>query len=328
MISIPDLGRLHLGRLRPDVGSNSRDWLTLSAAIAGYLALCGWLVGGAAGAVLGIILAAAVVILADRIPPDVLTRLYRARPVDGRGDRQLLDLIDVLAYRAGINAPVLYVVPSLTLSAFSAGNPGKAVVAVTEGLLRRLTTREIGAVLAHEIAHIRNGDLGIWRLADAVTRFAQALSYLALALALANLVGAWRDEIYVSWWAVLLLYLAPAASSALQLAVSRGREFAADREAVRLTGDPMGLASALSRLEDPTGSPLDELLYPVPARRVPLPSVLRIHPPKDHRIPRLLEQGEPAGVDPIVVTEQPMVTLAGFGPIEMRPRYRWPGIWF
>jgi heat shock protein HtpX len=324
MISIHDIRAL-----RPDAGGNSKDRLILSAAFAVYLALAGWLIAGIPGAAVGAALAVAIVMLADRMPAGLLLRLYRARPVEGRGNRQLLDLMNVLSYRAQLHpAPGLHVIPSLTLSAFSAGDGARSVIAVTEGLLRKLSTREIGGILAHEISHIRNGDLGIWRLTDVVTRIAQALSYFALMLAVANLFGAWRDQIYVSWWAVLLLYLAPLLSSALQLALPRDREFAADRDAVRLTGDPIGLASALSHIEDAPGSPLDELLYPVPARRVPQPSLLRVHPSRDYRIPRLLEQGEPAGVDPIVVVEQPMVTLAGFGPIEMRPRYRWPGIWF
>lgn len=324
MISVPDIGRL-----RAELGGMAKDRTILASALAGYLALAGWLVWGFPGAALGVLLAGGVIGLAGRVTPGLLVRLYRARPIEGHGDRQLLDLMNVLGYRAGLPAaPALHVIPSLTLSAFSSGNNSTAVVAVTEGLLRRLTTREIGGVLAHEVAHVRNGDLDVFRLADVLTRFAQALSYLALALAAANLIGAWRGETYVSWWAVLLLYLAPLLSSALQLGLPRDREFAADRTAVHLTGDPEGLASALSRLEDSAGSPLEELLYPVPARRVPQPSLLRVHPPRNHRIARLLEQGEPPGVDPIVVVEQPMVTLAGFGPIEMRPRYRWPGLWF
>jgi Zn-dependent protease with chaperone function len=137
-----------------------------------------------------------------------------------------------------------------------------------------------------------------------------------------------QHEQLVSWWTVLLLYLAPALSSLLQLALSRTREFDADLEAVGLTGDPLGLASALRRLENYTGRVWEDLMFPVPARRVPQPSLLRSHPTNDERISRLLAVGNRRQLDPIVIVEQPMISLVGVGPIEMRPRYRWPGLWF
>ncbi|MGE0022157.1 MAG: M48 family metalloprotease, partial [Hyphomicrobium sp.] len=110
----------------------------------------------------------------------------------------------------------------------------------------------------------------------------------------------------------------------------RAREFEADRTAAALTGDPASVASALSRLETYTGHFWEDLMFPVPARRVPQPSLLRSHPETEERIRRLLEAA-PDGTAPhapLVIVEQPMMSLVGYGPGDMRPRYRWPGLWF
>ena len=109
--------------------------------------------------------------------------------------------------------------------------------------------REIIGVVGHEMSHIRNNDLSVMTLADTMTRFVQMLSYAALVLVGLNLIGLLGDEPPFSWWAILLLYLAPAITSVLQLALSRTREFDADLEGAMLTGDPLGLASALRRLD-------------------------------------------------------------------------------
>jgi heat shock protein HtpX len=290
------------------------------------------LLWGPAGAAVPAALLALVWLLALRMPPEAVMRLYQATRV-APDDSQLSSLIDVLTYRAELKRrPDLYVIPSTTLNAFAAGSRDHSAVAVTEGLLRRLSLAETAGVLAHEIAHIRNNDLMVLGLADVMTRLLQLMSYLALGLAAFNVVAIATGEDPVSWWAVLGLYLAPAASSLLQLGLSRAREFEADRQAVALTGDPGALASALRRLETYTGHFWEDLMFPVPARRVPHPSPLRSHPETGERIRRIEAlsnvSGATAGHTPLVIVEQPMMSLVGYGPGDMRPRYRWPGVWF
>lgn len=286
------------------------------------------IVWGAWGALLTALVLAGLFVLAPRVPPEAVMRLYRATYVPP-GDSQLSSLLDVLTYRAGLSQrPKLYVIPSMTLNAFATGTPQHSAIAITEGLLRRLTLREISGVLAHEISHVRSNDLEVMGLADVMTRFLQLLSYVALALAALNLFAMLTGEQVVSWWTVLLLYAAPAVSSLLQLGLSRAREFDADREAAVLTGDAVGLASALRQLESYTGHFWEDLMFPVPGRRVPQPSLLRSHPTNDERISRLLALQSAPRHDPLVIVEQPMISLVGLGPIEMRPRYRWPGLWY
>lgn len=290
------------------------------------------LLWGAAGALAGALLLAVVWPLAVRMPPEAVMRLYRATRI-ARDESQLSSLVDVLAQRAGLEArPDLYVIPSLTLNAFAAGSRGRSAIAVTEGLLRRLSLAETAGVLAHEMAHIRNNDLLVLGLADVITRVLQLMSYVALGLAVFNVLAMARGEDTISWAAVLALYLAPALSSLMQLRLSRAREFEADRQAVALTGDAAALASALRRLETYTGHFWEDLMFPVPARRVPHPSVLRSHPETEERIARILAlaaapDAAPAHA-PLVIVEQPMMSLVGYGPGDMRPRYRWPGLWF
>lgn len=288
------------------------------------------IVWGVIGAVFTAIVLGGLFVLAPRVPPEAVMRLYRATLVPPHTDSQLSSLVDVLAHRANLPArPKLYVIPSMTMNAFATGSPGHSAIGLTEGLLRRLSLREISGVLAHEISHVRNNDLEVMALADVMTRFLQMLAYVALILAVLNLFAMLTGEQVVSWWTILLLYSAPAISSLLQLGLSRAREFDADREAAALTGDPMGLASALRRLETYTGRFWEDFMFPVPGRRVPHPSVLRTHPTNDERIDRLLSlQGQPPQYERIVIVEQPMVSLAGMGPGQMRPRYRWPGLWY
>jgi heat shock protein HtpX len=290
------------------------------------------LLWGVAGVIAAAILIALVWPLALRMPPEAVMRLYQATRIPS-DESQLSSLVDVLAYRAGLlRRPDLYVIPSTTLNAFAAGSPDHSAIAVTEGLLRRLSLSETAGVLAHEMAHIRNNDLLVMGFADVITRVLQLMSYVALGMALFNVFAFVRGEDTISWWAVLFLYLAPALSSLLQLGLSRAREFEADRTAVALTGDAKSLASALRRLETYTGHFWEDLMFPVPARRVPHPSLLRSHPETEDRIQRLAAfdavTGDQPGYEPLVIVEQPMVSLVGYGPGDMRPRYRWPGLWF
>lgn len=286
------------------------------------------LLGAVAAILIALIAAATVVGLAARIPPWAAMRLYGGRPHDPAALEQAEGLIAVLSARAGLRRPPrLYVVPSSLLSAFSLGDARASAIAVTEGLLRRLTLRELAAVLAREVSFIRFGDLLAFGIADIVTRIAQALYYVGIALAARNVFRLISGDELVPWLTVALFIVAPALLDLLQLRLPRTRDFQIDREAALMTGDALGLASAISRLETPAGSFKDDLLPPVPARQVPLPSLLRYPAPAERRITRLRDL-DPPPMPPLNIEEGPRISLVGVGPIQMRPRYRWPGVWF
>ena len=303
--------------------------LLLLAGLGTIVAGASFLLWGMAGVVAAAVGLVAAYALTPHVPPDAVMRIYSAERLTPDHGGPLWRIMAELSARAELPAPpALYVIPSSTLNAFATGTPERSAIALTEGLLRRLTTREIANVLAHETSHIRNNDLRVMGLADILTRFTQSLSYAAVALAMVNLFALANGDRPMPWLPIVLLYLAPALSSLMQLGLSRAREFDADREAAMLTGDPVGLASALRRLEHYTGHFWEDLMMPVPARRIPQPSLLRSHPPTEERVSRLLAlTGSPAE-PPIAITEEPMVSMVGWGPGTMRPRYRWPGVWY
>jgi len=283
---------------------------------------------GGAGLLVSLAGCATIVFLAMRLPPATLMLIYGARPYEA-GDLAQFDRISgELARRAGLaHAPRLYVVPSMQLSAFSFGNSQRFAIAVTEGLLRRLTMREVAAILAREVAHAQRGDLLLFGIADIVSRCAQGLYYVGVVFLALNALRAIGGAEPVPWVSVVLLIAAPLLMSLLQLALSRARDVEIDRAAALLTGDPLGLASAIARLDATPGSPLDDLLPPVPARKVPLPSMLRFPAPADRRI-AILNAFQAPPIPPLDTEESPRISLVGVGPIEMRPRYRLPGVWF
>ena len=327
-MSFATVRNLRLAALDPHAAANLVQAALLLAAFVTILIAASWPLIGAWSLLVAAATVGGIVALAVRLPPQSVMRLYGARPQNSATMKQVELLADNLARRAGLKgAPRLYVVPSMMLSAFSVGTPQSSAIAVTEGLLRRLTMREIAGVFAREVSHIAQGDLTVLAVADFVTRAGQLMYYAGVALAALNLYHLLTHDELVSWWSVALLVLAPVLLNLLQFSLSHTRELEADRAGALLTGDPMGLASAISRLESSTGTLAEDLIPPVPARRVPQPSMLRCPPPLAQRIARLHALEAPP-MPPLDIAEGPRISLIGVGPIEMRPRYRWPGVWF
>ncbi|MBS0243293.1 MAG: M48 family metalloprotease [Proteobacteria bacterium] len=282
------------------------------------------------GAIMAALLVSLLSLLGPKVAPSSVMRLYHGVPVDARSGHQLHRIVEVLADRAELSHhPQVYVIPSTTLNAFAAGTTRNAAIGVTEGLLRSLDLDEIAGVMAHEMSHIRNNDLKVMALADALTRFTQLLAYLAVLLALLNIPALLLDTQFFPWTAILLLYLTPTLMSLLQMGLSRAREYDADIEAVGLTGNPDALIRGLKRLEAYQGRIWEDLTLPVPARRIPHPSLLRSHPATAERIQRLeaLKASEWL-VKPMRHADEPFFTLVGHGPAGMTPRHRLFGIWF
>lgn len=317
------------GALKAHKFQNALHTALLFAGLASIVALSGYLLLGLMGIAWASVMVGITLLTMPRLPPEMLMRMYRARRVAPQPGDQISDILDILTERGELPArPTLWVVPSLALNAFAAGRPEHASVAITEGLLRQLTLREIAGVLAHEISHIRNNDLWVMGVADGLTRITQAMSFTAIFLAILNFMAAFQGEQYATWGAVIFLYLSPMMSNLLQLAMSRTREFDADVEAAQLTGDPLGLASALRRLSDHAGRMWEDVMLPAPGRRVAYPSVLRSHPETDERVRRLTALSVHPALPPMVFSDRPLISLVGFGPVGMRPRVRFPGLWY
>jgi heat shock protein HtpX len=223
--------------------------------------------------------------------------MNRAHPLQPGALPWLEDLAAQLARRAGVPTPRLYLINSATPNAFATGrSPSKAAVAVTTGLLELLGRRELAGVIAHELAHVKSRDTLLMTvagtLAGVITHVAQTLSWFG-----GSLTGRHADDDDGPGpLATLgLLIVAPLAATLLQLALSRAREFDADATAAQLTGDPEGLASALSRLEPGNRArPLDHspatahLFIVNPLSGVGLMGLFSTHPPIDERVRRLL----------------------------------------
>jgi len=178
----------------------------------------------------------------------IVLAMYRARPVTPEQAPELHEIVNELSARAHVARPRVYIIPSEQPNAFATGrNPEHSAVAVTEGILGILTTRELRGVLAHELAHVHNRDILITSVAAAI---ATAITYLAHILQFAAFFGGGRrdDDGPSGLEALGLAILAPIAATLLQLALSRSREYQADESGARLSGDPEALASALEKL--------------------------------------------------------------------------------
>ncbi len=309
--------------------SERLDGVKLLAPVFAYFGLIGALLFGMTGFIAALGLATIIGLAGQRVSADFMLSLYGAEPIAPTQGASLRSALATLAERANLhNPPALAVIPSLTVGAFAVGVQPRTALLVTEGLLRRHALSDVVALLAHEMSHIRNGDLAIFALADTLTRVAQLLAYVGLVLAGLEALSWFMGERWMSWWPIALLLLAPTANSQLQLTLSASRQRDADAGAVELLGDPALLVAALSKFNADQGHPLDDLRLPVPQRRTPLPSPLRAHPQSGGRIAAITGRKAVKRHDPLVVRDEPMVSLIGYGPIEMRPRNRWPGIWF
>ena len=226
--------------------------------------------------------------LAPALPKRLLLSSYGARRLTGGNFPDGITILTALARRAYLpRVPQLYYVQNRLPNAFAVGTPEDSAICVSDGLLRLLDRRELEGVLAHEVSHIANRDLWIMGVADAMSRAVSLASWVGQLVLFLNLPLYLTGDIYLPWQLPLILICSPTLMALLQLALSRTREFDADRRAADLTGDPGGLASALLKLERRVGRFWEEIF--LPGRRIPEPSLLRTHPLTDARVARLRE---------------------------------------
>ncbi len=253
--------------------------LLLSAGLATLMLLIGYLLMGWEGLVWAGVFSALGIYLSGRIPAAYIMRMYRARKLQPWEAAPLRRSLSVLAGRAGLErAPDLYLIPSGQLNAFATGTRAAPAIALTYGLLQRMSWREITGILAHELAHISQNDLRLKGILHVMGRTTRLFSWLGMFLVLVNFPLFLMGEAVIPWIGIALLVAAPGLSTLLMMAVSRTRERNADLEAARLTGDPAALADALAKLEVYNRAQLMEKL---------MPRKLLSHPRTQERIARL-----------------------------------------
>ena len=243
----------------------------------------GSLIGGRNGALLALVIAGVMNFVAYWFSDKIVLKTYRAKPVGSEDTTGLYDAVRELATQSQIPMPRVYIIPNESPNAFATGrNPEHAAVAATVGILRILDRRELKAVMAHELGHVRNRDILISSIAATL---AGAIGYLAFGARLRAFFGDRRDG--GSSWLVLL--------GAIQMAISRNREFAADYSGAHLTHDPEALANALLKLHAGVSRmPMGEqaattahLFIVNPLSGASLGKLFSTHPPVEERVARL-----------------------------------------
>jgi heat shock protein HtpX len=277
------------------MNKNTFKTFVLLAGLGGLMVLIGSFFGRG-GAVIGLTLGLVMVGGSYWFSDKLAIKAARAVPVTEEQMPEYYRIMRELTMQAGMPMPKLYVTPDLQPNAFATGrNPNHAAVAVTQGILNILDWNELRGVLAHEISHVGNRDILIGSVAAAV---ATGISFIAnMAMWGAMFGGRSDDDDGANPIAILLLaILAPMAAGLLQMALSRSREFEADRSGARLIGDGEPLARALLKLEQAARQiPMDVapaqaqkyIVNPLTGRKVNFSNLFTTHPPTEARVERL-----------------------------------------
>lgn len=271
--------------LHRHLARNRRDTALVLLGLAGLTGLAGWLLAGVMGALAAPLLVVVVVAADPQASVAMLRAVYRARLLAPETAPELWSIHVELCRRAGLESvPPLFRIPSRGVMALSTGWGRHAAIALSDGALAAFAPGELVAVLAHEIAHIRAGDLKLLRLADAAGRLTHAVAAITLLLLALMLPSMAANGTGPNLGALTALVLAPIGCDLLRLWLSRTREFAADASAAQLCGSPDSLIAALARLEVGATSP----------RPLGWLRLIRTHPTTAERIDRLSDLAPPA----------------------------------
>jgi heat shock protein HtpX len=214
------------------------------------LVFVGAAIGGRSGMIIAFAMALVMNFVSYWFSDKIVLAMYRAQPVTEAEAPELYGSVRRLSQKAGLPMPKVYIIPDESLNAFATGrNPAHGVVAVTQGILRALDREELEGVLAHELAHIKHRDILTGTI---VATIAGAISMLAQMAHWAMLFGGGRrddDEGGSPVVAIVMMIVAPIAAMLVQMAISRTREFEADKGGAQIAGNPFGLVNALQKLE-------------------------------------------------------------------------------
>jgi heat shock protein HtpX len=278
------------------LNKNNLKTVLLLSSLGGFFVVVGSVIGGRGGATFGLIMGLVMVGGSYWFSDKLAIAAARAQPIQPGELPWLQEDLARMVGRANMKTPRLYISPSAQPNAFATGrNESHAVVCVTQGLLQVLDRDEVGGVVAHELGHIKHKDILIGSIAAAI---ATGITYVAQMAMWASMFGGGRDDedrpnpLVM----ILMMLLAPMAASLIQAALSRSREFEADRAGAEISGNPEYLARALAKIEAYASrvpmqvNPAQASAYivnPLTGRNVNFARLFMTHPPTEERIARL-----------------------------------------
>ena len=269
---------------------------TLLAVMTVFIMIVGQLLGGRQGMFIALIFAGGMNFFSYWYSDKMVLKMYRARPITANEAPELYQTVKILASRAGLPMPKVYLIPQDQPNAFAAGrNPANAAVAVTRGLMNLMDRDEIEGVLAHELAHVKNRDILIGTIAATM---AGAIMMLASMARWSAFFGGMRSDDEEGGLGIIgviaMSIIAPMAAMLIQMAISRSREYLADSTGAAIAGRPDGLARALEKLGSYSRSRAMDanpstahmfIVNPLSAQK--LAGLFSTHPPVEERVARL-----------------------------------------
>ena len=267
----------------------------LMAAITALFMAIGAMMGGRAGMMLALAVAVGMNFFSYWFSDKMVLKMYNAQQVDESSAPQFYRMVAELAQRAQLPMPKVYLINEDAPNAFATGrNPEHAAVAATTGILRVLTERELRGVMAHELAHVAHRDILISTVSATMAGAISMLANFAMIFGGRDNEGRPHNPIV----GLLVMLLAPLAASVIQMAISRAREFEADRGGAEISGDPQALASALQKIQRyAQGVPMAaaerhpetaQMMIMNPLSGGGLRGLFSTHPPTEERVARLL----------------------------------------
>jgi heat shock protein HtpX len=277
------------------------NWLKTTVLMAGIVvlfAMVGAVLGGAGGMLIALAFASAMNIYAYWFSDAVVLRMYNAQEVDEHSAPRFYNMINELSQNAGLPMPRVYIIDEAQPNAFATGrNPEHAAVAATTGIMNMLSERELRGVMAHELAHVLHRDTLISTISATVAGAISSIAQFGMLFSAGD-----RERNVSPIAAILIMILAPIAAMLIQMAISRSREFEADRGGAEISGDPRALASALQKIHNYAHQiPMDTaqqhpetaqmmIINPLSAEGVQ--GLFSTHPSTEERVARLMEMAQ------------------------------------